>query len=495
MLLVHIRSEHSMRNTALRFCLIALFFAAILTGAEKTVFAWEADVHYGLTYWLARKAGFSPEQAQLIAQGDLAADQGNYHPAPWAVALHVILGGDPAASEAVRDLHFPSFAALPAPPDQRKVEPNSSAARRLALKEVAAVDPTIPERVVLEEFGKSLHPLQDSWSHQGVPDIPFRPGWQVRPWLSWGHPKDRGGWWSHDADITCRHDPLETLGVAKATFELMLEFRSTHKIQVSQTPSRWPDLVPRVKEFAQACSKQAKLQWFESEAPEHGGWSLVLKPISVPGRLDGGQHFPRSPKELPVYRGDKAVPRQTVDNFLSRWLVARDIPAALQLVSIRDLANQLSALENAPIREEEALLWAQRFLMLWLIEDHGLANQLGHGMPATDGYVRLPNSIQELPDEFRLLRYERLKDAIEIPSGPSVEDTDPFSIVEVSRDFLRRETQDLRLDELPTPLYSVVFSFEEFPHDTLVLLIARKDNGGSYEGADWRIVRMYWVVL
>jgi hypothetical protein len=460
----------------------ALIIISVVMGGEESAVAWEGDVHYGLTYWLARRAGFSPEDAQLVAAGDLSADQGRYRSAPWAVALHIILGGDLEASKAVQEWHFPSYATLPARPDQRRVEPNSSAARHLALKEIDSVDLTVPRQLVLEEFGRSLHPLQDSWSHQGIPDIPFG----IRPDLSWGHPKDRGGWRSHTADITCHHDPGETLGVARATFKLMLKFRSTHQMRSSSTPSEWEELVPRVEAFAQACSKQAKLQWFQSEAPEFGGWSPVLKRINLRGHLDRAPMHLATPFDiLPPAPQDF---REALTTFLTKWLVERDIPAALQFVSIADVANQLSASKGASAGEEEASLWAQKFLTLWLIEDHGLVNELGHGIPAADGYVKLPKSTRELSDEFRLLRYEKLADAFEVPQGPSMEDATPFSIVEVSPDLLSRNAPDLQLQGLTAPLYAVLFNFVEFPHDTLILLTERKSNS-------WRIIRMDWVVL
>ena len=333
--------------------------------------------------------------------------------------------------------------------------------------------------MVLGELGRSLHPLQDSWSYQGIPAIPFG----VRPYLSWGHPKARGGWRSHDADLTCRHDPGETLGVAKATYELLLRFRHAHHMQAG--PSKWEELVPRVEAFARACSKQAKLQWFEAEAPENRTWSQILATINLQGRLrESRMHLGAPFYVLPPIAQDFG---EALKAFFTKWLVQRDIPAALQFVSIADVAKQVSNSNDASARKE-ASVWAQKFLMLWLIEDHGLVNQLGHGMPAMDGYAKLPTSTQELPDEFRLLRYEKLADAFEVRQGPSMEDAAAISIVEVNSDLFRREAPDLQLQDLTGPLYAVVFNFAEFPHDTLVFLANRKSDS-------WRIIRMDWVAL
>ena len=50
---------------------IVIGFSAVcwssLTGA---VYGWEADLHYGLTKWLAVNAGFSLDHAELIAAGN-----------------------------------------------------------------------------------------------------------------------------------------------------------------------------------------------------------------------------------------------------------------------------------------------------------------------------------------------------------------------------------------------------------------------------------------
>ena len=47
-----------------------LLVAFSLFSSTGPSMAWESDVHYGLTRWLAIQAGFSPEQAKWIADGD-----------------------------------------------------------------------------------------------------------------------------------------------------------------------------------------------------------------------------------------------------------------------------------------------------------------------------------------------------------------------------------------------------------------------------------------
>jgi hypothetical protein len=56
-------------------------FPPFLLMSLLTVSAWaaafESDVHYGLTQWLALKAGFDPAAARMIAIGDNRVDSGD----------------------------------------------------------------------------------------------------------------------------------------------------------------------------------------------------------------------------------------------------------------------------------------------------------------------------------------------------------------------------------------------------------------------------------
>jgi len=46
----------------------------LATGAAFPVHSYESDVHYGLTWWLAQKAGYPDWQARAIATGDFRVD-------------------------------------------------------------------------------------------------------------------------------------------------------------------------------------------------------------------------------------------------------------------------------------------------------------------------------------------------------------------------------------------------------------------------------------
>ncbi len=95
-----------------------------LVFAEIRLNAWEGDVHYVLTRWLAVKAGFSDADAEVIAAADLRRDQGWVQPATMAMP-HALFRGDTGAAEDVRDKHFPVDASLPNPPAKRIVQPGN----------------------------------------------------------------------------------------------------------------------------------------------------------------------------------------------------------------------------------------------------------------------------------------------------------------------------------------------------------------------------------
>ena len=46
-----------------------LYFGVIITLVAIRAAAWEKDLHYGLTKWLAYEAGFSLDDAETVAKG------------------------------------------------------------------------------------------------------------------------------------------------------------------------------------------------------------------------------------------------------------------------------------------------------------------------------------------------------------------------------------------------------------------------------------------
>ena len=70
-------------------CLISVFLLGCIS---SSLFAWEMDLHYGLTKWLAFYAGFSLGDAEIIARGTQDPDEGKLYPAPSAVFAAACLG-------------------------------------------------------------------------------------------------------------------------------------------------------------------------------------------------------------------------------------------------------------------------------------------------------------------------------------------------------------------------------------------------------------------
>jgi len=165
----------------------ALILLLLLTPLASR--AWESDVHYVLTWWLAVQAGFSRGDADSIARADQSFDDSDHHSAIPTV-VSIVLSRDLGAARDLQRKHFPSDAQLPSPAMRRVVTPNSGPARAA----VEAAIRTNASATALQELGEGLHPFQDSWAHQGVPDVPLRPAIQLSPELSCAHPQARGGW-------------------------------------------------------------------------------------------------------------------------------------------------------------------------------------------------------------------------------------------------------------------------------------------------------------
>jgi hypothetical protein len=80
------QEESLMRKTV-------LYSGIIFTLVAIRAAAWEKDLHYGLTKWLAYQAGFSLDDAETIAKGAEAPDEGKLYPAPEPCGTLLVLAG------------------------------------------------------------------------------------------------------------------------------------------------------------------------------------------------------------------------------------------------------------------------------------------------------------------------------------------------------------------------------------------------------------------
>ncbi len=159
-----------------RRLMTALF---LLVSCTTRAWAWEADVHYGLVKWLAFQAGFSLTGAENIAAGSVSADETHVLAATYLVGEVCARRDVPkivAVSRVVQQHHFPADDAVPGAPNTRRVDrgahDQANGGNRWVRQEIAVRDKTLSPTVRLNRFGAALHPLGDSWSHAGEPDIP-----------------------------------------------------------------------------------------------------------------------------------------------------------------------------------------------------------------------------------------------------------------------------------------------------------------------------------
>jgi hypothetical protein len=441
--------------------------------------AWEKDLHYGLTKWLAFKAGFTLADSETIAEGAEAPDEGDLYPAPGAVFHSACIGRNPDISRLVQEFHFPGYGAVPGPADKRAVDPggpSDNAATDLVEKEVQAQLPHQPPQKTLTNLGIALHPLEDSWAHQGVPDTPWRP---CSDDLSWGHPAARGGWRRHDADLTYLHRQ-DTLDTAARVYGFLVRFLNTHpamKRDPHRVPPAWSTLEPAVGQFAKAANKADKRAWFNAQQdvpfqsyrdqkfldkidlPDSIG---KAKSASVPNTNKHWAHLTTVQQHFPP--GDV---EEFVERFLTLWLMKHDIKGLMPYTDVRQLTEALAHEEGkATMEGADPESFSQLVFQMWLVRDHGLVSYLGHGLGKVAGSEkRLSVSAQ-----LELLNKE-----------PTVE-----------LSALRGPETDFRIFRYPDSKdFGVIIEFAHAPRDACILMI------GESVSAPGRFVvkRMDWYTL
>jgi hypothetical protein len=384
-----------------RAVLAALVFLCSVASAS----AWETDVHYGLTKWLALAAGFLPNAADTVAWGNQETDHG-VRGAPLLVGLYACWGNQ-SASKLAKDIHFPTDGAVPGPPPKRIVEPGSNAAMKRAGQEAktgVAGSFSRAQTDSLTAFGEALHPLQDSWSHQGEPAVPPFP---CNSDYAWGHPHARGGYRSHIADLTYIW-PNHALQAAQASYDMMLMYLQTNKWAGTGKARAWKTLVAEILQFAHADTKDKKQAWFSK-----AGFT-TFEFLRASSLEDGGRTFPRfsftkliSPAPEPFMRAQ--VPddvRRFVDEFLVTALVGTNRNEVLKYLDPKAIV-QNRKITGVGSPEEVAIT----LVMMWRVGDHGRVTKLGHG-DTTDGDGGLKALTLLIRDSKALLMHKSVSDAV-----------------------------------------------------------------------------------
>jgi hypothetical protein len=351
-----------------------LFLTALLL-ASAPASAFEADVHYGLTHWLALQAGFDPLAAQIIATGDQRVDSGDMQYID-VIAMYACLGKDDVGAKRAGSHHYPTAGSVPGPLETRAVSPGSDAARKAA---VAAIKvPPGQAAYMLHKLGEALHTLQDSWSHQGIPDVPrFGDGaFGCDVTRAWGHPKTRGGASSHRADLTS-YWPADTIAMAKATYDILTQYPLVSGNKRTARP--WEEIRPALDGFIKASSKTDKAGWFVahgvSDVSFLEGINLPNGPKAFDQQWPGRKLPPLATKESRQHAVDADV-LDFYNRFFARWLGTEDFGAiAAEFGAHPDGQKGKNAKPSAATAANSEL--AMR-LKVWRLRDHGRVAELAH---------------------------------------------------------------------------------------------------------------------
>ena len=299
--------------------------------------AYEADVHFGLTQWLARLAGFSAGQATAIALGNSRIDSGLIDTMEL-VLEHACVAVFPEAAADVQRRHFPSAVTVPARPEARTVAAGSAAARK-------PLDDRLPlvigkEGLMLSKYGEALHTLQDSWSYAGVPGIP-EPGAGIGcdPAYASAHPAGRGASHPHGAALTYTH-PADVVSMASASYQALTAYPPI--AGTSRRPEPWAALAPLVEQFARARTKTEKRDWFVGQGINE---TEFLHHTTLPdGPRPGPLEF--MGRMLPPLKGATSNQHDAAreikaffDELFARWLGTESVDAVVMALGMEPPAD------------------------------------------------------------------------------------------------------------------------------------------------------------
>jgi hypothetical protein len=387
--------------------------------APGTAYAWEDDVHYGLTKWLAIKAGFSPADADEIAKADQKVDTSWFVGPMHTTIAAACVGSDAYGSRNVHDNHFASQGDPPKDPPDRVVKPD-----KVFLRGVPISIPTPSARGSLLSLGADLHVLQDTWSHQGQPDIPFA----CKAQLAWGHAAARGGWSCHLADLTSWWVDQDVLPMAEQTYNVLKEVRG------NASAADWKDIRDDVRDFAVRRTKWDKDKWF---ADHNFVDRTFIERTSLPDCIGGN---------CPPYRYETIFElwNQTVANhipvanvppriteFFNRFLqvlTRMPRPSLATLSEYVDLAGGVRALEST-LNLETPCPKLNDLLASWMI-GQGFVDGRGGETP-----IVLCETAQKLHESGSRLSCEEAVDIVgkmlgqAPPRAPAPSDAIPFIFV------------------------------------------------------------------
>jgi hypothetical protein len=326
----------------------------------------------------------------------------------------------------------------------------------------------------LHKLGESLHPLQDSWAHQGVPTVPATGYFDCDPTRAYAHPAERGGWNSHKADLT-RHWPDDTLAMAKATYETLLRFPKVDSVE--RKPQPWSAVAPKIAGFGKATTKVEKKAWFAAQGI---AGVTFLYGISLP---DGGQAFlePWAQHRLPPLTRSESTQRPTAPELLdfynklfADWFATQNLDELVSRHGAPDATR--GAKSNAADGRIMSRAELAARLRLWRFRDHGRVSELAHAQgPLTAAQVAEVNRIGKDPKAYA--QYGAFTDAFfpMMPKGADVQPLFPFLI----------ETVPVASGVRPRAV--AMTKLRHAPYDTVALVAEKFDD-------HWRLVAVVATV-
>ena len=349
-------------------------------------------MHYGLTRWLAGKAGFTESQTHAVALGNQRVDSGLVDTLE-PVLEYACAGRFPEAAKEVRARHYP-VAAASAAPEQREVVAGSPAARESLVRVLA--EAVGKEGLMLGKFGEAMHTLQDSWSHAGVPGVPAGNDLlRCDPALAAGHPVSRGGADSHRADLTHAY-PADTLAMARASYEVLSAYPPIHGQPRSAVA--WEALAPAVIKFTKARSKTEKRAWFGAQGIADTNFlaGISLPDGPAPGDLKfGGRKLPSLSSAVSTQHDAPADVKRFFDSLLERWLGEEPVPLVLEAFALKTDVPRDRGSAAADMRQLTARM------TLWKLRDHGAVAELAHSrVPLSEAQLRAVSRLGRDPAAF-----------------------------------------------------------------------------------------------
>ena len=434
-------------------------FALALTLPARAL-AYESDVHFGLTRWLALRADFTESQSEAIALADQRIDGGMIETLELSLEF-ACAGSFPQVARQAQHEHYPSATAVPAPAAARVVVPGSDAARAALIAFAAPLKGR--EGLMLGKFGEALHPLQDSWAHQGVPSgLLAAASLPCDPMLMSAHPAVRGGPDSHSADASASW-PADTLAMAKATYEELLRYPTIDGRL--RKPAQWNTLLPLLKGFVNAATKTQKRAWFVLQAMPD---TRFLSGTSLPDGPDPGPLDWNGVKLLTLSGNSSkqhdapADARAFVDRLLARWLGGERVETV-----VAEMA-EAPASGKPPVNPAVASMRELTArLKLWKMRDHGSAVKLVHApSPMTSAQLRAADRLTS--DPRALLAPTDLSQAVYPlqPAAPA-----PMPLLPYLMRALPESSGVSRM--------IAIAKLRHAPYDTMGWIIERREKGWS----------------